>query len=42
MGPLRTGICHDSRHRDDVDLRTIFVSGATGVLVIASIGYEKY
>jgi hypothetical protein len=25
-----------------VDLRTIFVSGATGVLVIASIGYEKY
>ena len=25
-----------------VDLRTIFVNGATGVLVIASIGYEKY
>jgi hypothetical protein len=25
-----------------VDLRTIFIEGATGVLVIASIGYEKY
>jgi len=25
-----------------VDLRTIFVTGATGLLVIASIGYEKY
>lgn len=25
-----------------VDLRTIFVNGATGVLVLASIGYEKF
>jgi hypothetical protein len=25
-----------------VDLRTVFVDGATGVLVLASIGYEKF
>jgi hypothetical protein len=25
-----------------VDLRTIFINGATGVLVLASIGYEKF
>jgi hypothetical protein len=25
-----------------VDLRTIFIEGATGVLVLASVGYEKY